>query len=730
MFSTLKVKTMKELSIKLKNCYGIGEIDQTLNFNKSNACIVYAPNGVMKTSLAKTFLRIASKQEPEEKLYGRKPEYEILVDGKAISSEQILVVRPFDPDYESKNVSTLLVNAEKKAKYESIYSEILDSKKKLITKLNKASKVKADDIESQISKDFGVSNIFDAIKSIQSAQGNEIDISEVKYNEVFDEKVIELLSKEGVKLGISEYASKYNELLEGSPIYSKGKFNPANADAISKSLKKEKFFEANHRIVLNGNDNPVTKLEDFESTLKQAHEAVLSNKELQSIHSQLLSGVASVKTFQSILERVPAISGLLNDLESLRSKFWVAYYVSAQSEFDDLITLYETKKAELSAIEVEAQLEETAWHKSKETFKARFHVPFDIEVENQINAILGTKAPNIAFTFKDDSGKELKFNRGQLSSLDTLSVGERRAMYLLYVIFEFLARINSGEDTLVIVDDIADSFDYKNKFAIIEYLKELSQETSLRLLILTHNFDFYRTVQGRILVDGAKWENSFIAKKVGEKVLLVPGGGNNTSNPFELWRKGYSKSPAMLISLIPFVRNLIEYRDGTTSEVYSVLTSMLHLKGDTLELKVKDLLSIVADVIKETAHKPDVDENKTILSLVYETADQLCAIAKEDEISLENKVTLSIACRLLAENYMLGRVVDKTKISGNQTAVLFDRLKKEDTDNKLMKQIKVLAQVTLMTPENIHLNSFMYEPLMDMSVLHLVDLYNRLKNMD
>lgn len=720
---------MKELSIKLKNCYGIGEMDQTLNFNKSNACIVYAPNGVMKTSLAKTFLRIASKQEPEEKLYGRKPEYEILVDGKAISSEQILVVRPFDPDYESKNVSTLLVNAEKKAKYESIYSEILESKRKLITKLNKASKVKADDIESQISKDFGVSNIFDAINSIQSAQRNDIDISEVKYSEVFDEKVIELLSKEGVKLGISEYASKYNELLEGSPIYSKGKFNPANADAISKSLKKEKFFEANHRIVLNGNNDPVTKLEDFESKLKQAHEAVLSNKELQTIHSQLLSGVASVKTFQSILERVPAISGLLNDLESLRSKFWVAYYVSAQSEFDDLINLYETKKSELSAIEVEAQLEETAWHKSKETFKARFHVPFDVEVENQINAILGTKAPNIVFTFKDHTGKELKFNRGQLSSLDTLSVGERRAMYLLYVIFEFLARINSGEDTLVIIDDIADSFDYKNKFAIIEYLKELSQETSLRLLILTHNFDFYRTVQGRILVNGAKWENSFIAKRLGEKILLVPGGDNKTSNPFELWRKEYSKSPAMLISLIPFVRNLIEYRDGTTSKVYSMLTSMLHLKVDTLELKVKDLLSILADVIKETAQKPDVDENKTILSLVYETADQLCTTAKEDEISLENKITLSIACRLLAEKYMLERVADKTKISVNQTAALFDRLKKEDTDNKLMEQIKVLAQVTLMTPENIHLNSFMYEPLMDISVLHLVELYNRLKNM-
>ena len=33
----------------------------------------------------------------------------------------------------------------------------------------------------------------------------------------------------------------------------------------------------------------------------------------------------------------------------------------------------------------------------------------------------------------------------------------------------------------------------------------------------------------------------------------------------------------------------------------------------------------------------------------------------------------------------------------------------------------------MMTPEVIHLNSFMYEPLIDMAVTHLVDLYNRCK---
>jgi hypothetical protein len=39
--------------------------------------------------------------------------------------------------------------------------------------------------------------------------------------------------------------------------------------------------------------------------------------------------------------------------------------------------------------------------------------------------------------------------------------------------------------------------------------------------------------------------------------------------------------------------------------------------------------------------------------------------------------------------------------------------------------MSALKQVNLMTPENIHLNSFMYEPLLDISNQHLKRLYNR-----
>lgn len=53
---------------------------------------------------------------------------------------------------------------------------------------------------------------------------------------------------------------------------------------------------------------------------------------------------------------------------------------------------------------------------------------------------------------------------------------------------------------------------------------------------------------------------------------------------------------------------------------------------------------------------------------------------------------------------------------------LFELYKGVSTDHT-----GLIEEVNMMTPEVIHLNSFMYEPLIDMAVTHLVDLYNRCK---
>ncbi len=77
---------------------------------------------------------------------------------------------------------------------------------------------------------------------------------------------------------------------------------------------------------------------------------------------------------------------------------------------------------------------------------------------------------------------------------------------------------------------------------------------------------------------------------------------------------------------------------------------------------------------------------------------------------------------------MINKINDPSKtmvIKGKQTRILFELFKNEFSGD--VDSIKILEQVNLMTPENIHLNSFMYEPILDMSDFHLKELYSNVK---
>ena len=65
------------------------------------------------------------------------------------------------------------------------------------------------------------------------------------------------------------------------------------------------------------------------------------------------------------------------------------------------------------------------------------------------------------------------------------------------------------------------------------------------------------------------------------------------------------------------------------------------------------------------------------------------------------------------------------QITGVQTRILYDRYCNDFPDQTI--NIQILESVNIMTPENIHLNSFMYEPILDMGIGDLRDLYKTVK---
>ena len=95
-----------------------------------------------------------------------------------------------------------------------------------------------------------------------------------------------------------------------------------------------------------------------------------------------------------------------------------------------------------------------------------------------------------------------------------------------------------------------------------------------------------------------------------------------------------------------------------------------------------------------------------------------------------NTTQLSIAIRLKAEAFLkrelkaAGKTDEVLKTKMNQTSEWIDLYKTLNPDRKFFR---VMEKVNMMTPEYIHLNSFMYEPLIDMSIWHLRDLYKEVK---
>ncbi len=280
------------------------------------------------------------------------------------------------------------------------------------------------------------------------------------------------------------------------------------------------------------------------------------------------------------------------DLPKLAKNIWCSYFVECKTLFLDLAKKYKDGKEKIEEILAKAEKEKTEWDNVISIFNTRFsQLPFYLEIENKKDIILREDEPFIKFVFEDkDSGEKKDCDKEEL--LKILSRGEQGALYILNIIFEIEARKRDEDETLFIIDDIADSFDYKNKYAIVEYLKYMSEEKKFYMFILTHNFDFFRTVMSRGI---SSYNQCFIAVKNDSEVTLEKAQYLN--NPFTAWKRNLEDNKK-LISSIPFVRNIIEYTQGTENDDYSQLTSVLHYKDDTEHLTVGCIKEIFKNNIK------------------------------------------------------------------------------------------------------------------------------------
>ena len=715
---------MDKLNIDLENCYGINKLTQEFDFTKSNTVIIYASNGVMKTSFANTFKDVSSAKTPKDRLFGKPTSYTIKIDNiNDIEAENILVVKSFESIDTSLSQTKLLVDENSKEEYDSINNSLIELKDKIVIDLNHKSGIPKKDLEDILLNDFDENNIFNLFNKLNDLSLVD-NFSELKYNDLFNKDVTDFLSKPNVKNKIEEYFNTYNELVENSTIFKTGVFNPGRAENVALTLKKENYFYAKHKLILDGDENPIENDEQLTARLLEERKAILENENLLKIENEIKK--VAVKQLRELIEKNPAIISEFSDLKEFKKKFWISYFSSLQFHLTEIVETYKTNSKRLSEIEEEARKQETEWDKIVKKFNERFFVPFNAIITNKDSSILGKSAPNVAFKFKNGEGDEKTINDDDLKKEDFLSQGEKRAMYLMNVLFNIEAKKKENTETLLIIDDIADSFDYKNKYAIIQYLIDINKDSAFKQIVLTHNYDFFRTIQSRLLGQDNRRDCSFMAFKDEIEIKLIESGHNYQNEPFNHWKKNLEK-PLMLLASIPFVRNLIEFKDGNSNVDYKLLTSLLHIKSDTCAITVGQLKSVFDNVINSKG-LDTYSQSNTIKVILENEVNQIISNPITQGINLEEKIVLSMAIRLKAEEYMFSKVSDKTPINGMQTGKLFDRFKNV-FKGTLDTEIEKLDEVNLITPENIHVNSFMFEPIIDLSIDHLVKLYNDLKSL-
>ena len=721
---------MNYLDVNLENCYGIGKFSHKFDFSANNTHLIYAPNGTMKTSFAKTFKDVSKDDKkkfwPSDRIYqDQKTVCDIKIDGSNIDAKTILVVDAEDSGYDtSDKISSFIASKELKRQYDMIYTDLDSQKTGFIKKLKQVSQ--SSDCENEFQGTFtnNSDNFYEALEAIIEKVSDKYNEYDFKYNDIFDKKgnVKKFIEKNHALL--KQYIDNYESLLSKSKFFRKSdnSFGTEQANSILKSIDDNSFFDAGHKFLIDGGIEieSVGKLKELvESEIEKIVADPVLKKNFDSVDKAIGSNV-ELRAFKQAISNNNLLIIELENYDEFKRNVWVSYFSKIKSSAVELYEFYKSKKNELEGIVTEAKKEQEAWQNIVSIFNSRFCVPFVVKLKNHEDIILKKQTANLEFVYSDERNEPVIKNKVDL--LNVLSRGEQRAYFTLQLLFDIESRKPSS-DNIIIFDDISDSFDYKNKYAIIEYLNDLSNLSNFKMIVLTHNFDFYRTLASRL---NLKNSVNMAVKNVNRQIILKHG--QYLKNVLEFFLNKI-EDPKIFLSVIPFTRNIVELIEDKSCADYKTLTSCIHMKDDSANIDIDSILAIYQAKFASCKGKAVSFGKKNVIDLIFETADSIFQDQNLDEIVLENKVVISIAIRLKAEKYMLNKLpnFDTNMVDTNQTRELFKEFVLNFPNCK--DEIRILDKVNLMTPENIHLNAFMYEPLIDMSASHLKRLYKEIESL-
>lgn len=234
---------MNSLNIELTNCFGIDSLIHEFNFEKGNVFSIYARNGLMKTSFAKTFQLIQKGKEEDisDAIFGDQGSAIIKIDGQNIDKKQIFVVKSYENSYES-NISSLLIRGD----IQNQLRDVFNVRTKLLKELEKDSGLKIKktslgktvyELETTIVKDFNF-NEKDILSNLAffASYSPEIDCSRILYSVIFDDTVIKKIKDPNFQEGIRNFIKSSDEIYSSFDFLEKGNLTLPKLKDLKKAL--------------------------------------------------------------------------------------------------------------------------------------------------------------------------------------------------------------------------------------------------------------------------------------------------------------------------------------------------------------------------------------------------------------------------------------------------------------------------------------------------------------
>lgn len=404
------------LSGNFKNCYGLKKFElKEIDFTTLNKAIIYAPNGVMKTSLSNVFNDISKWNKTVDRIFkDLKSSYNIKYYSNNYTNEQlsknenIYVVKSFDEKFEltKETIGTLLADEKTRKDYEILISEFSEELSEFKNNLNVLSGINQKDIENQLRNDFQINKKSDwaDIFYILNDSYTRIDdvelFDKIKYTDLINDKT-ELIMKDTNFLElIDKYIELLNQLISNNEILSKS-FSDYNAEELGKSLKKHNLFKNNHKIVLQ-NGMEIKSIKEWNDIINEQLDKIYSTPEIGKALQDLkkkMTGNENVRTFREIILSNKELIIYLKDLEKLKKLLWIHYLNILEKDFSSYYEKIASYSIQIKKLYKNAEKQAERWENIVAEFNRRFKVPFEVKISNKANFLLKDEAPNLYFTY-------------------------------------------------------------------------------------------------------------------------------------------------------------------------------------------------------------------------------------------------------------------------------------------------------------------------------------------